>query len=581
MVNLKGNPFYLDEEAIQWVNKTRDGMTLEEKIGQLFIMLDRTKNREEEKYLIQQYHIGGCRYENESAKKIYEQNKYYQECAEIPLLIACNCDSGGNGGCADGTYIASAAACGACEDTEEAYHVGYVSGRECAAIGCNWNFGPVCDIKMNWRNTVVNTRAYSSQTERVIENARAYIKGVRNTDVAVTAKHFPGDGVEELDQHLVMGTNNLSCSEWDASFGKVYKTLIEEESIEAIMVGHIAMPSYERKYNPTIKDNEILPATLSPNLIKNLLRNELHFNGLVVTDATHMGGFTSAMSRKEQVPRAIQAGCDMFLFFHDIEEDFRYMLEGYREGILTEERLNEAVTRILALKAKLKLYKKKREHTLIPDEEGLKVVGCEEHRKMADAAAEKSITLVKDTLSQLPITPHTHPRAYVIVLSNPPISRGNRPDPAKEMIQRKLEEYGYEVTMHESYYDRVLKDGPSKENMLKSVRIGSVEEFKNKADVVFIFINFSGYGQRNNERMELSVKHSTEYPWQIHEVPTVFVSLNYTNHLIDIPMAKTFINAYAPTETVIHHLIRKIAGEEQFKGRFEDDVFCGRWDART
>ena len=178
MVNLKTKPFYLSDEDISWVEKTRDSMTLEEKIGQLFIMLDRKKDRDDERHLIQDYHLGGCRYENESAEKIYEQNKYYQECAKIPVLISCNCESGGNGACSDGTYIASAAACGATSDTQTAENVGYVSGVEAAAVGVNWNFAPICDIKFNWRNTVVNTRAYSSDVDKVIENSKEFIRGL-------------------------------------------------------------------------------------------------------------------------------------------------------------------------------------------------------------------------------------------------------------------------------------------------------------------------------------------------------------------------------------------------------------------
>lgn len=581
MVDLKGNPFFLDDADVKWVNRTRDSMSLEEKIGQLFIMLDRKKDREEERRLIQDYHLGGCRYENENAENIYTQNAYYQSCAKIPLLIACNCDSGGDGACTGGTYVATAAACGASPDTKASWNAGYVSGLEMSAVGCNWNFGPVCDIKMNWRNTVVDTRAYSGETETVLAHAKAYIQGMRNFPVAVTAKHFPGDGVEELDQHLVMGTNNLSCEEWDRSFGKVYETLIHEEQIEAVMVGHIAMPAYERRYHPSIKDNEILPASLSKNLVTNLLRNQLQFNGVILTDATHMGGFTSAMTRKLQVPCAIVAGCDMFLFFNDIEEDFQYMLDGYKEGILTDERLNEAVTRILALKAKLKLYRKQHAGTLLPDRDGLCVVGCGEHKKMAEDAAKRSITLVKDTRHQLPVSAATHPRAYVIVISNPPIFRGNTEDPIKEMIRRKMEKSGYEVTMHESFYDLALKNGTGKETLLKSVTIGSAEKFKENYDVVFTFLNVGGFGRKNNERLERSVQHSTEYPWYIPEVPSIFISLNYTNHLVDIPMAKTYINAYAPTEPVIDHLLKKIAGEEPFEGHYEEQVFCGRWDART
>lgn len=580
MVDLKAAPFFLTDEDVSWVHETCEGMSIEEKIGQLFIMLDREKDRKKTQEIIQKYHIGGCRYENESAEKIYEQNTFYQDCARIPLLIACNCDSGGDGSCSDGTYIATAAACGATRNAQTARNVGYVSGKEATAIGCNWNFGPVVDIKMNWRNTVVNTRAYSSDTDVVMENAKAYMEGMRETGMAMTIKHFPGDGVEELDQHLVMGSNDLSCEEWDQSFGKVYRTMIDEGA-EAVMVGHIAMPAYERKYHPKIEDREILPATLSPNLIQKLLREELGFNGLVLTDATHMGGFTSAMPRKKQVPMAIAAGCDMFLFFNDIEEDYRYMMEGYQEGIFDPERLNEAVTRILALKAKLKLHIKQKEGTLILPKENLSCVGCKEHKELAEEAAIRSITLVKDTLHQLPVSPKKNPRAYVIVVSNPPITRGNQKDPVKERICKIMTEYGYDVTMHESYYDRVLKSGVSKKNLMDSVIIGSVEKFKEKYDVVFTFINISGYAMKNNVRLEWAVKHSTEIPWYIHEVPTIMISLNYTNHLIDVPMAKCFINAYASTEPVIRHLLKKVAGEEAFEGQYEDQVFCDRWDART
>ncbi|MCD7842291.1 MAG: glycosyl hydrolase [Lachnospiraceae bacterium] len=581
MVNLKERPFYLSDEDISWVQDTLKSMSLEEKIGQLFIMLDRKKDREESRKLIQDYHIGGCRYENESAEAIYEQNKHYQECARIPLLIACNCESGGNGACSNGTYVASAAACGATSDTKTAENTGYVSGVEASALGVNWNFSPICDIKFNWRNTVINTRAYSSDTDTVIDNSLAFIRGIRKSKLAVAAKHFPGDGVEELDQHLVMGTNNLSCEEWDNSFGRVYRSLIEEGEVEAFMVGHIAMPAYERKYNPDITDSEILPATLSPTLLKNLLRGELGFNGLLVTDASHMAGMTCAMPRSLQVPSAIAAGCDMFLFFNDIDEDFGYMMDGYRNGILTEERLDEAVTRILGLKAKLDLPRKQAEGTITPPKEGLNVVGCPAHVEIAKEAARKSITLVKDVKHQLPIKPSTHKRAYVIVISNPPIFRGNKEDPVKEVIRREMESYGYDVTMHESYYDLALKNGTGKDTLLQSVLIGSVEEFKSRYDVVFTFINVSGYAQANNVRLEWSVKHSTEIPWYVQEVPTVFIGLNYTNHLIDIPMAKTFINAYAPTEHVIASVLRKVAGEEEFLGHYEEQVFCGRWDTRV
>lgn len=579
MVDLKGKPFYLSDCDVEWVEKTIEKMSVEEKIGQLFIMLDRKKDPKETEHIIKNYHIGGCRYQNESAEKIFEQNKFYQECSEIPLLIACNCDNGGSGACSDGTHIATAAACGASEGSEVAYDVGYVSGVEGSAVGCNWDFGPVCDLLFNWRNTIVNTRAYGKDVEQVINNCRAYIKGVEQSGMAACCKHFPGDGVEELDQHLVMGVNTFECEEWDDTFGKVYKTLIDD-GIKSIMAGHIALPAYSKKLRPGIKDEEIMPATLAPELLTDLLRGKLGYNGLILTDASHMAGLTCAKPRKYQVPETIAAGCDMFLFFNDIEEDFGYMLQGYKEGIITEERLNDALMRILGLKASLKLHEKKKNGTLIGDKSALKKIGCEEHLNKAKKAADMSITLVKNTRQILPISSKTHKRVCAFVISSPPISRKNKQDPVKEVVKEELQKAGYDVHMQDSYYDLVLSKGISLETELESVVIGKVEEFKKKYDAVFVFINMKGYAQENNVRLSWSIGHSIEIPWYMQEVPTVFVSLNYTNHLIDIPMAKTFINAYAPTREVIHQTIEKVAGISPFKGTYDENVFCGRWDTR-
>ena len=143
-----------------------------------------------------------------------------------------------------------------------------------------------------------------------------------------------------------------------------------------------------------------------------------------------------------------------------------------------------------------------------------------------------------------------------------------------------MEKAGYDVHMHESYYDLILKEGISLETELKSVVIGKVEEFKKKYDAVFVFINMKGYAQENNVRLSWSIGHSVEIPWYMQEVPTVFISINYTNHLLDVPMAKTFINAYAPTREIIRQTIEKVGGLSPFKGTCDDNVFCGRWDTR-
>lgn len=571
IVNLKEKPFELDEEAIQWVENTISGMTLEEKIGQLFICLGKRSDEAYIRALVEKYHVGGARFTETSAEKIYAQNCCYQQYSKIPLFIAVNCETGGNGVCKEGTFVATEAECGASCDPMTAYWMGKISGREAEAVGCNWNFAPMADIVMNWRNTIVNTRSFGKDPNLVLEMCDAYIRGQRESRVLSCVKHFPGDGVEERDQHLVLGINDMDCDTWDETFGKVYRGLIHA-GIESIMVGHIALPAYSKKLRPGSKQENIMPASLSPELVNGLLRTRLGFKGLVVTDASHMGGLLCAKPRCKQVPDCIAAGCDMFLFFHDPDEDFNYMMEGYRNGTITSRRLQEALERILGMKAKLGLHKQRiAEHF---DEKHY--LGCEEHLHFAENIANKSISLIKDTQHVLPIDVQKKKRAKLYFIESAPTSYLDGTDPTKFLVKEELERVGFEVDLNESYYDLESRN-PSRLNRYSVMEMPSFKSFKAKYDIVFVFVNMKGYAQENNVRVKFSAAHSNELPWWVCEVPTVCVSLNYTNHLYDLPMMKTFINAYAPTRACIRATVEKIIGNSPFQGTPNDNVWCDSW----
>lgn len=577
-IDLKAKPFYLNDEDVKWIKDTIASMTIEEKIGQLFINLGSNTNESYIRDLVQKYHIGGVRYTETAAEKIYEQNKLYQTYSKIPVFIAANCEAGGNGACKEGTLVATEAQCGATHSDKAAYEMGRISGIEADAIGCNWTFGPIVDILYNWRNTIVNTRAFGKDPEEVCSMAKAYIKGVHESNILACAKHFPGDGVEERDQHLLMGINHLSCEEWDSSFGKVYQELIDE-GLESVMVGHIALPSYTKKFNPDITLDEMVPASLSPELVTDLLRNQLGFNGLVLTDASHMGGLLSAKPRSEQVPGAIAAGCDMFLFFHDIEEDIQYMLDGYNNGIITPERLQDALERILGMKAKLRLHKKHAQKIYAGNKDNLNKIGCKEHHEIAKSIADESITLVKDTQNMIPIDVKEKKRARLYYIESEPVCYQSGTDPVKQIVIDELKNAGFELDVNESYYEMEAKNS-SPFNKFKAMKTPKVEDFKAKYDVVFVFVHMKGYAQENNVRVKYSAAHSNELPWWIREVETVCVSLNYTNHLYDLPMMKTYINAYAPTRECIQATIEKIVGKSTFKGKYNENVWCEQWDTK-
>ena len=166
------------------------------------------------------------------------------------------------------------------------------------------------DIDMNWRNCVIPLRCFGRDPDTVLKMSLAYMQGAKDAGVACCMKHFPGDGCDERDQHLATTCNDRNCEERDASYGKVYRGMIDA-GVPSVMVGHITLPAYSRALRPGIRDEDILPATVAPELLQGLLRDKLGFNGLIITDATHMVGITSRMPRREFIPRMLMSGCDM------------------------------------------------------------------------------------------------------------------------------------------------------------------------------------------------------------------------------------------------------------------------------
>lgn len=567
MVDLKAKPYYLSDEDIKWVENTIAEMTDEEKVGQLFVNMVLDFSPKSIQEVAEKYHPGALRYHNKSPEELYDMVSTFQKYSKVPLLVASNCEGGGNGGVGGGTAVSCGASTAASRDPDVAYKTAKVSGTEAMAIGSNWNFAPIVDLLQNWRNTIVQTRSFCADPDRTIEYAKAFIRGTEECGMATTIKHFPGDGTEECDQHLMMGVNDLDADTWMDTFGRVYKELIDS-GVKTIMAGHIAQPAWQRKLaDHPLEDREILPATLCPELITGLLKGKLGFNGLVVTDASHMIGMYGAMPRSQQVPAAIAAGCDMFLFFNDMEEDFGYMLDGYKNGIITEERMQDALHRILGVKASIGLHKKQASGTLLPPKENISVVGCEEHQKIAAECADKFVTLVKDTQKMLPLDPVNKKRLRVYFLEGDgkviagKLIKDDAGAKVKAYIIKKLEERGF-----------IIEDGDAVQAK------GSMEEFTKNTDGVLVFIDQVGFAQFNTMRVKWTLP--CQQPWYVSQVPTAFISLYLPNYLIDLTMSHTYINCYMDSPAVIDALIEKLCGDSEFKGIPEENVWCGRWDTK-
>jgi beta-N-acetylhexosaminidase len=569
LVDLTAAPYHLDADQIAWVEQTLASMTLDEQVGQLFTNLfffgedSFSGNAYTAEQIIEKFHIGLARYHGGDAAAVQGLLNRLQGASKIPMLVAANCDSGGNGAMTDGTHVASGAQTEASGSTEVAFNAGFVSGREMRAIGVNLNFDPCVDVLQNWRNTIVNTRAYGTNAADVIRYTIPFVQGQRESGVLTCIKHWPGDGTEERDQHLVLGVNELTPAEWEASFGEVYRAHIAN-GVEMVMAGHIALPHYQQQLNPALTDADILPATLAEELINGLLKTQLGFNGAVITDASHMLGMTSAMRREDYVPQAIAAGCDAFLFFNDLQEDFGFMKAGIERGIITKERLDDANRRILGLKAKLNLHLQQAADTLLRTPEDLAVVGCEEHLAMRADAADRGITLVKNTLDQLPLNPRDHRRIRLYHLTGEQGGIMAASDATVQTYLRLLTERGYEVTVN---------DGTSRVK-------GSTLAYRREVDAALIVAEVVGYGAQNNYRIIWKTAMSNECPWYVWEVPTFMVSHNYTTHLHDATMVKCLVNAYDANPETIRQVIDKLEGRSPFRGTPNDLVWADKWQAR-
>lgn len=564
-------PFSLSDSDCDWVGRTLSGMTLEQKVAHLFCILIKDKPVERMISEMRSLNFQPGSYMSDSfpAQKVKDNFCKLQAETEIPLLFACNLERGADGICTEGTFYGTQMQTAATADPHYAYELGRVCAQEAAACGANWNFGPVVDIDSNFHNPITNTRTFSSDRDTVIEFSKAFIKGQIEEGLAVCIKHWPGDGQDERDQHMLTSINGLSAADWDASYGKIYKELIDFGA-QSVMAAHILQPSYSRLLNPSLKDNEIYPGSLSYELTTRLLKERLGFNGLVVTDATSMTGFMQVMSRRDALPASIMAGCDIILFSLDIKEDFDIVLKAVKDGRITMKRLDEAVSTILALKAHLGLHKK------LTEQKTLEIGNVSSFfsdnpakRKNVESAkdcADKAVTLVKDVKHLLPLDVKKHKRVLLHVLGD----KGGYHDPVKgthKFFVSLMEKEGFEITVYD----------PEKLDLRP---IGnSVASFVERFDLIIYYCSVKTSGSDTVSRISWAPPGGCNTPRYFNDIPTLFISVDNPYMLFDVPRVPAYINGYTPTPYVIEAIVEKIMGRSAFKGKSPVDPFCGLFDA--
>ena len=588
MVNLKAKPYCLSDADIAWVENTIANMTAEEKVGQLFWQLTAGNSEEYLQELMEKYHLGGCRYNAMPGQMVLNQNRTLQKYAKVPVFIACNPEQGGNGVCPDGTFVSSQVKIGATRKSEYAQAMGRVSGAQIKATGCNMAFAPVVDITYNWECEEVLARAYGNDPKLVADMGKAFMDGLHETEgVYCCAKHFPGNGQDYRDAHISNNVNHFGHDDWMASYGHVYKALIDN-GLDAIMGGHILMPTYMQELNPEITADTIMPATLSKEIMTDLLRGELGFNGMVVTDASHMVGMTNRMQRKDMLPAAINAGCDMFLFFNDPEEDYGFMLDAYNSGVISQERMVEALTRILGLKAAKGMHKKTLEELCGTDEEMTAVLQNPQYKAIAPAISKDCLTLVKyKDEGVLPLNPEKTKRIMIVHIKGAPnplmalaaMAMGggaNKKTPAEKLRDRLIEK-GFDAHIYVSPLEKIqqmIAAGEKPSLNLYFAGKHAIADFTAENDMVISLLDVAN----GHPSFGLS-KGGGEIPWYVHELPVIGISVNKPTMLADVPMLRTYINTYDSNDDTMDALVEAlVTGPEAFKGTDPIDSYCGMFD---
>ncbi len=378
-----------------WVELTLNNMSLEDKIGQMIVTtcngnyqnINSEVFRKQYINPIKKFGLGGFVLMSGSPLEASRILNHLQDQSKIPLLVSANYESGVFAQGA--TRFPPLMAIGATRSEEYAYNTGKIIALESRAIGVHQNYGPVLDVNNNPDNPIINTRSFGSDPKLVSLLGSAMIRGIQENEMIATGKHFPGHGNTDTDSHSelpIINSDQLSLERIELF---PYKNAIKTD-LKSIMTAHIAVKSL---------DGINIPATLSSSILTNKLRKNMKFDGLIVTDALNMGGITGKYSIVEAAIKSVNAGSNILLMPWDIELTRDGLINAVKSGKISKETINNSVRRILEVKAWLGLHINR----YTSEKEITKFVGRTESEKLAKEIAEKSITLVKNEHSVIPV----------------------------------------------------------------------------------------------------------------------------------------------------------------------------------
>ncbi len=403
-------PIHLDKAGQKWVDKTLRKMSTEEKVGQLFeIKVPAQFLNDADPIFIQlrdnirKYHIGSLlmtvpmdgvvllKSQPDDAAELLNR---LQRSSKLPLIVAADFERGVSMRLNGATVFPHAMAFGATGKTENAEAFGRITALEARAIGVHWNFFPVADVNSNPANPIINTRSFGEDPKQVGDFVAAYIRGAHQGSMLTTAKHFPGHGDTATDSHLGLAQVTGDRARLDAVELPPFKRAIEA-GVDAVMVAHVTVPALDSEPNRV--------ATTSRAIVDGLLKEEMGFKGIVVTDALDMAGLTRLYAQNIGIGRAavdaFKAGNDMLIIPADLDASYRSLLEAVQSGEISGQRLDQSVRKILELKASLGLNKAR----LVDPGQLPREIAKPENVAVGQRIADEAITLVRDNGKVIPL----------------------------------------------------------------------------------------------------------------------------------------------------------------------------------
>lgn len=518
------------------------GLTLRQKIGQTVVKLSKLDKEIAEfgsiENMLDRYPVGGFFIGSEviNTKKCDEEYyrslvETYSKASECPLIFCGDLENGSGFMSENLTDLPYLMNLGAVSDKSLAYNYGKVTGVEGKSIGINMALAPVVDLNINKFNPLTNIRAVSDDVNIAFEVLPELIKGFQEHDLAACAKHFPGDGVDFRDQHISVSTNSLSKEEWDETYGKIYKKIIDD-GVFSIMAGHICLPAYQ---NPTL-NGKYLPATLSYELITKLLKERLGFKGIVMSDALVMGGYLKWYETRQKTDiECLKAGIDMLLW-PNIEyiDNVEKLVEA---GEISQGRIDDAVQRIWYIKDKLGLFKKSPLYTQIDKKE------LDFGEKISSEVADKSITLLRDENKILPLK--NIKKIHITTVTHY--------GPAKEKLKQLIDEFenrGISVIIDDVYTRKQFAKEESEYDLF-------IYALYARPHHPFGGMDFDGEQLENVWGSLCSAKNKT--------IAVSFGSPYQMNQYFEL--CPVCINAYSLTKSTISAFAKAVLGEIAFEGK--------------